>query len=86
MKVESMKSPAQYADFVSEELILSYRNVVKSYYEKVFLSTLINAYISLKTLRYFSICTNRRHFGLTKSCASPRTHRTFIGMLSACIT
>lgn len=37
-KVESMKSPAQYADFVSEELIFSYRNVVKSYYEKVFLS------------------------------------------------
>lgn len=42
-KVESiMKSPAQYADFVSEELIFSYRNVVKSYYEKVSLSILMN--------------------------------------------
>ncbi|XP_059489771.1 cell division cycle protein 16 homolog isoform X2 [Neocloeon triangulifer] len=33
-KQEKLKSPAKFSDAVSEELIISYRNVVKSYYEK----------------------------------------------------
>jgi Anaphase-promoting complex, cyclosome, subunit 3 len=53
-QVESMKSPTQYADFVSEELIFSYRNVVKSYYEKVCLSMLVNAreFLNFKSFQH----------------------------------